>query len=89
MTCSVRPMLVTVPVHDGCAVPAHSFEFAAMPQVCNDGINSGFSRADGGSGHGVYEFPGKALEEPAGTYSFLMCDTGMRPNQLEWGVGKE
>lgn len=69
--------LVTTADHDDRVVPAHSFKFAAALQACNGGANPALIRIDSKAGHGGGKPMGKALEEQADIYAFIMHNLGM------------
>jgi prolyl oligopeptidase len=69
--------LVTTADHDDRVVPAHSFKFAARLQEYNAGNNPVLIRIDSNAGHGGGKPTGKALEEAADIWSFVMYNLGM------------
>ena len=69
--------LVTTADHDDRVVPAHSFKFAARLQEYNKGDNPVLIRIDTDAGHGAGKPTGKAIDEAADTWSFVMHNLGM------------
>lgn len=69
--------LVTTADHDDRVVPAHSFKFAARLQEYNKGDNPVLIRIDTDAGHGAGKPTGKAIDEAADTWSFVMYNLGM------------
>lgn len=70
--------LVTTADHDDRVVPAHSFKFAATLQEDNAGSNPVLIRIDTKAGHGAGKPIGKAIEEAADIWSFVMYNLGMQ-----------
>lgn len=70
--------LVTTADHDDRVVPAHSFKFAATLQEDNVGRNPVLIRIDTKAGHGAGKPIGKAIEEAADIWSFVMYNLGMQ-----------
>ena len=69
--------LVTTADHDDRVVPAHSFKFAATLQDCHIGKNPVLIRVDVDAGHGAGKPTGKAIDEAADIWSFVMFNLGM------------
>ena len=71
--------LVTTADHDDRVVPAHSFKFAATLQAAQAGPNPVLIRIDTDSGHGAGKPTGKAIDEAADIWSFIMQELGVIP----------
>jgi prolyl oligopeptidase len=64
--------MVTTADHDDRVVPAHSFKFAATLQAAQAGPNPTLIRIDTNAGHGAGKPTGKAIDEAADIWSFIM-----------------
>ena len=72
-------VLVTSADHDDRVVPAHSFKYTATLQEKAAKGNPVMIRIGTNSGHGASSL-GKAIEETADVYCFLMNELGVKPN---------
>ncbi len=73
------PTLVTTGDHDDRVVPAHSFKFAARLQETQAGTAPVLIRIETKAGHGAGKPTGKAIEEVADLWAFLVKTLDFKP----------
>lgn len=71
------PTLVLTADHDDRVVPGHSFKYAAALQAAQAGPAPVLIRVETAAGHGGGKPTGKAIDEAADVYAFIMHHLGM------------